>query len=414
MTDQLFSPLTLPNGAVLPNRLAKAAMEENLADFGQVPGERLVRLYGRWAAGGVGLQITGNVMVDPSAMTGPGNVVLQEGANLNPFRHWAKAAKSGGGQVWMQISHPGRQVYADMGEQAVSASDVAVAIPGFSKLFGRPRILTEPEIETLTARFAATARLAAEAGFDGVEIHGAHGYLISQFLSPLTNRRTDDWGGSLENRARFLLEIVKAVRAAVPPGFCVAVKLNSADFQKGGFEAEDAERVVQMLGGHGVDMVELSGGSYESPAMQGRMGDGSSARREAYFVDFAQRIARVAAMPIMVTGGITRLSVAQAAIEADEAGFGVAVLGLARALAFAPDLPNDWRAGRTPEIAVPTVSWSNTALASLGTMAVAKTQLERMAAGRDPWPGVPAAWAVIADRARTMARTRRYRAWRRR
>ncbi|MEM7641221.1 MAG: NADH:flavin oxidoreductase/NADH oxidase family protein [Pseudomonadota bacterium] len=413
MTDPLFTPLALPNGAVLPNRLAKAAMEENLADRGQVPGNRLVALYRRWAMGGVGLQITGNVMVDPSAMTGPGNVILEEGADLDPFRRWAEAAKSGGGQIWMQISHPGRQVYADMGEQAVSASDVAVEIPGFSRLFGQPRALTEPEIGVLVTRFATTARLAAEAGFDGVQVHGAHGYLISQFLSPLTNRREDDWGGPLENRARFLLEVLKAVRAVVPADFCVAVKLNSADFQKGGFDAEDAERVVRMLDGLDLDMVELSGGSYESPAMQGRMGEGSSARREAYFVDFARRIARVAAMPIMVTGGITRLPVARAAIEADEAGFGVSVLGLARALAFAPDLPSHWRAGDQPEVTVPVVSWSNTALASLGTMAVAKAQLERMARGHDPWPGVPAIWAVIADRVRTMARTRRYKVWRR-
>lgn len=410
--DPLFQPLTLPNGAVLPNRLAKAAMEENLADAGQVPGERLVRLYRRWAAGGVGLQITGNVMVDPAAMTGPGNVVLEAGADLAPFRRWAEAAKAGGGQVWMQISHPGRQTYADLGEQAVSASDVAVEIPRFSRLFGKPRALTGAEIEATVARFATTARLAEAAGFDGVEIHGAHGYLVSQFLSPLTNRRDDAWGGPLESRARFLLEIVRAVRAAVAPGFCVAVKLNSADFQRGGFEEADAARVVGMLDGLGVDMVELSGGSYESPAMQGRTGEGSTARREAYFVDFARRIARAAAMPVMVTGGIMRLDVARDAIGRDAAGFGVAVLGLARALAFDPDLPRRWRDGGG-DAAVPVVGWSDATLASLGNMALAKAQLERMARGREPKPGTSTILAVIADRARAMARTRRYRAWRR-
>ncbi|MEM7489528.1 MAG: 2,4-dienoyl-CoA reductase, partial [Pseudomonadota bacterium] len=243
--------------------------------------------------------------------------------------------------------------------------------------------------------------------------HGAHGYLVSQFLSPLTNRRTDGWGGSLAGRARFLLEIVDAVRAVVSPGFCVAVKLNSADFQKGGFDEADAERVVAMLDGRGVDLVELSGGSYESPAMQGHGGEGSTARREAYFVDFARRIARVAAMPIMVTGGITRLSVAREAIARDGAGFGVSVLGLARALAFAPDLPKRWRAGEAFDATVPTVGWPNKTLASLGNMALAKAQLERMARGAEPKPGTSAIWAAAADRARTMARTRRYRAWRR-
>ncbi len=389
-------------------------MEENLADEGQVPGDRLAALYRRWAEGGAGLLLTGNVMISPDALTGPGGVVLQDGTDLAGFRRWAEAGRSGGGHIWMQINHPGRQVYADMKEEAVSASDVAVDIPGFSSLFSKPRALTEDEIKALIARFATTAALAEEAGFTGVEIHAAHGYLISQFLSPLTNQRADSWGGSLENRARFLIETVKAVRSRVQPGFCVAVKLNSADFQKGGFDESDAEQVVAWLGDLAVDLVELSGGSYESPAMQGRDEESSSARREAYFVDFAKRIARVAKMPIMVTGGIRRLSVAEEAMQTDSAGFGVSVLGIARAFAFDPDLAKKWRAGEAQEINIPIVEWKNKTLASLATMSVTKAQLERMAQGKAPRPNASPVMATIADRIRTTARTRRYNAWRRR
>ncbi|MEM7545227.1 MAG: NADH:flavin oxidoreductase/NADH oxidase family protein [Pseudomonadota bacterium] len=410
--DTLYDKLTLPNGTTLPNRLAKAAMEENLADGGQIPGRRLETLYRRWALGGAGLLITGNVMIAPDALTGPGGVVLEDGTDLAPFRRWAEAGRSGGGQFWMQINHPGRQVYANMGEEAVSASDIAVAIPGFSKLFSRPRALTGAEIVQMIARFAATAALAEEAGFTGVEIHAAHGYLISQFLSPLTNRRSDEWGGSLENRAGFLIETVRAVRDRVRPDFCVAVKLNSADFQRGGFDLADAKEVVRRLNDQAVDLVELSGGSYESPAMQGDGQIDSTARREAYFVDFAREIAQIASMPIMVTGGIRKLDVARDALARDTAGFGVSVLGIARALAFEPDLPNHWRKGEVPAVFVPEVRWRSKPLSGLAVMAVAKAQLERLAVGQDPKPSIWPVRALIEERLRTARRTKRYRIWR--
>ncbi|GFE64668.1 NADH:flavin oxidoreductase/NADH oxidase family protein [Litoreibacter roseus] len=407
--DRLFEDLHLPNGSVLSNRIAKAAMEENLADWGQVPGERLQTLYRRWAASGASLLITGNVMVAPDALTGPGGVVLDHKAPLDPFREWAKAGRTNGSQFWMQINHPGRQVYADMGEDAVSASDVAVNIPGFSKLFAKPRALNAGEIASLIEAFATTASRAEEAGFTGVEIHAAHGYLLSQFLSPLTNQRTDQWGGSLENRARLLFDVVAAVRNSVAPGFCVAVKLNSADFQKGGFDAEDAKWVVAHLNGKGVDLVELSGGSYESPAMQGRSQTESTVKREAYFVEFARDIAQVAEMPLMITGGITRIETARAALADDT---GVAMLGLARAFAFAPDLVNGWKDGTQDVIHVPQVTWKNRALAGLATMALAKEQLERMAVGASPNPGVFAPLALIKERFRTAKRTKTYKRWR--
>nr|WP_324606261.1 hypothetical protein [Streptomyces globisporus] len=233
MTSELFSPLPLRSGRALGNRIAKAAMEENMAGAGQLPDRRLLTLYRRWAAGGTGLLITGNVMVHAEALTGPGGVVLDEHAPLEPFAEWAEAAKSGGAAVWMQINHPGRQVASDMPGVVWGPSDVGVDLGRHSSRFGRPTAMTPQQIEDTVARFAVTAHRAEQAGFDGAEVHAAHGYLLSQFLSPLVNRRTDRWGGSLENRARLLLDVVRAVRAAVSPSFAVAVKLNSADFQRG-------------------------------------------------------------------------------------------------------------------------------------------------------------------------------------
>lgn len=411
--EPLFAPLTLPSGGVLPNRIAKAAMEENLADPGQLPGKALHTLYRRWAQGGLGLLITGNVMVDPSAVTGPGGVVLDARAPLEPFREWAKAAKSGGGQVWMQINHPGRQTYADLGQGAVAPSAVALDLGKMSSYFAAPRALTEPEILAIVERFATTAARAEEAGFDGVQVHAAHGYLLSQFLSPLANRRDDRWGGSLENRARMLLETVAAVRRRVSPRFVVSVKLNSADFQKGGFDAADARWVVERLNDMGVDVVELSGGSYESPAMQGAADTQSSTgAREAYFVDFARDIAKVARMPIMVTGGVRRREVALSALATEGALPGVDIVGVARALAFAPDLPKAWRKPEGLDVDMPEVTWKNRAMASLAVMALAKAQINRLAAGKAPARTLSPMWVLISQRIKQNGQTKRYRAWR--
>ncbi|MCS9524074.1 NADH:flavin oxidoreductase/NADH oxidase family protein [Pseudomonas aeruginosa] len=404
--SQLFQPLHLPNGQVIPNRIAKAAMEENLADADHAPGDALIRLYRTWAQGGAGLIITGNVMVDRHALTGPAGVVLENDQHLQRFAAWAKACRSQGAQAWLQINHPGRQLMAALGPPARGPSAVAVNIPGLEKLFAQPRALSEAEIEELIARYVETARLAERAGFTGVQIHAAHGYLFSQFLSPLTNRRDDQWGGSLENRARILLRTVAAVRAEVAPGFCVAVKLNSADFQRGGFNAEDAASVVQLLNEHAVDLVELSGGSYESPAMQGQTRDGSSLAREAYFLEFAERIAAVARMPLMVTGGIRRRAVAEQVLAGP-----VAMLGMATALAVEPNLPRRWQAGEDAAIAPIVVAWKNKALASAATQSVVKKQLTLLSRGKPTKPGASPLLALIGNQLKTKRQSRAYRHW---
>jgi len=402
----LFSPLTLPNGAIIPNRIAKAAMEENMADADHLPSEALINLYGAWAAGKAGLIITGNVMIDARAMTGPAGVVLENDHQLDRFKAWATAARSGGGQVWMQINHPGRQMPAALGQETLAPSAIALDLGAQSKVFPMPREMSATDIAEVKRRFVTTAVLAERAGFTGVEIHAAHGYLLSQFLSPLANHRQDRWGGSLENRARLLLDVVRGVRAAVTPSFAVAVKLNSADFQRGGFSPEDARAVVKMLNGLGVDLVELSGGSYEAPAMMGSARDERTLGREAYFLEFAQEIGKVADMPLMVTGGIKRREVAQKVVEG-----GVAMAGIATALAIEPDLPALWRQGRDVAPSLRPITWKNKPIASSAHMAAVRYQLVRLSRRRPSAPNISPVWALITSQLQARSSARQYRRW---
>jgi 2,4-dienoyl-CoA reductase (NADPH2) len=401
-----FTPLTLPNGTLLPNRLAKAAMEENLADADHAPSAELIRLYKTWADGEVGLMITGNVMVDRRAMTGPGGVVLESESNKERFMDWAYTARARGAQVWMQINHPGRQMPASLGQKTIAPSAVAMDMGNFSKQFTAPLEMSEAEIADVKHRFVNAAVLAEKFGFNGVQIHAAHGYLISQFLSPVTNKRKDRWGGSLKNRARILLDVVKEIRTKVRPGFAVSVKLNSADFQRGGFSSEDAKEVVSMLNPLNVDLLELSGGSYEAPAMHGQARDGRTLAREAYFLEFAQDIATVAAMPIMVTGGIRRLPVAEQVL-----GSGIDMVGIGTALALNPSLPQEWKAGKASAPMLRAITWKNKVLASIAYMSMVKHQLRRLSDGRMPNPGVMPIRAFLEQQLDTMIKTRRYRRW---
>jgi len=402
----MFEKLTLPNGSVIANRIAKAAMEENMADADQAPSEHLMRLYQSWADGDAGLILTGNVMVDGRAVTGPGGVVLEDDRNLDKFKRWASIGRSGGAQFWLQINHPGRQMQANLGQETWAPSAVPLDLGKLSNRFAVPRMMTPDLIAEVIGRFATSARLGEQADFTGVEIHAAHGYLVNQFLSPLTNQRTDQWGGSLQNRARLLLEIVSAVRAVVSPRFAVAVKLNSADFQRGGFTTDDARQVVEMLGRLPVDLVELSGGSYEAPAMQGQARDGRTLAREAYFLEFARDIKAVAKMPVMVTGGIRRRPVVEQVL-----GAGVDMVGMATALAIDPFLPREWRLGKdtAPELAP--ITWKNKVLASLANMAVVKFQLNKLSKGQTPNPKVSPLRALTLQQIAIAFRTRQYRRW---
>lgn len=400
-----FESLQLPNGQVIANRIAKAAMEENMADLHQAPSKALRQLYKTWADGEPGLLLTGNVMIDRRAMTGPGGVALENEQHLASFREWADVARAKGVHFWVQLSHPGRQTMANLGQQALAPSAIALDVGSFSKMFAKPKAMTEDDIQDVIKRFATSARLAEQAGFTGVQIHGAHGYLLSQFLSPLSNHRTDRWGGSLENRARLLLEVIRAVRANVSPSFCVSVKLNSADFQRGGFDETDARAVVEMLNTLPIDLLELSGGSYEAPAMQGEARDGRTLAREAYFLDFATQMASIATMPLMVTGGIRRLPVVQQVLDS-----GIAMAGIATALTLEPQLIKQWREGRDLNPQLRPMEWKRKPLAALATLAVVRDQMRRLSRGRLPKPNVAPWLALACDQWFIARRTRQYRA----
>ncbi|MEO1038872.1 MAG: NADH:flavin oxidoreductase/NADH oxidase family protein [Pseudomonadota bacterium] len=342
--NQLSQPFSLPCGLTAPNRLVKAAMTEGLAEPGGRAGERIARAYARWAEGGPGILLTGNIMIDARYRERPANIVVdgpQDIAGMEGLACYAEAAKSGGGLVIAQLSHAGRQSPKMIAAEPVGPSAVAVKLPG--GLFAAPRALAAEEIAEVITRFAATAKSCVEAGFDGVQIHAAHGYLISEFLNPLVNQREDEWGGSLENRARLLIATVRAVREAIGPYKALAVKLNSSDFQKGGFSFADCQTVIAMLGAEGLDFLEISGGNYEQPRMMGMDGlepvfeEGareSTRAREAYFMAYAEQILGSAQTPIMVTGGFRTCAAMEEAIEG-----GVALIGLGRPLCVQPDAP---------------------------------------------------------------------------
>lgn len=343
-TLSISSPLALKNGSTLKNRLAKSAMSEAMGDsFGQ-PKSELQILYRTWATSGLGLCITGNVMVDKRALGEPGNVVIDSSSSLPEFEAWAKAATEHGTACWVQLNHPGKQAPKGLNKETVSPSAVPFH-PTMQRFFSTPRALTHEEIMDLIAAFGYAAGFVKKAGFSGVQIHGAHGYLVSQFLSPHHNQRTDEWGGSAEKRRRFVLAIYEAMRKEVGDDFPIGIKLNSADFQKGGFTKEESLDTMVALEKAGIDLIEISGGTYESPAM---MGGGemkkSTREREAYFLDFAENARKTIAVPLMLTGGFRTYSGMNEAV----ASHAVDLVGMGRLACIEPMVSERLLRGENP------------------------------------------------------------------
>ena len=346
MTTLFSQSLELPCGAVLPNRLSKAAMTEGLATADGLPTAELARLYGLWSDGGAGMLLSGNIIVDKDHLERPGNVVIDRPPSeemQEALKRWADAATRNGNHFWAQISHAGRQTQKLVNPNPKAPSAVKLGLPGGQ--FGEPVAMTSVEIEEIIVRFGICAAAVKEAGFTGVQIHAAHGYLLSQFLSPRSNLRTDEYGGDLANRARVLLAVVASVRAAVGPDFPVAVKLNSADFQKGGFAFEESLQVAQWLQEASIDLIEISGGTYEQPKLLGLSGmeeeekqnvAESTLMREAYFVDFAVAMGEKVNVPLMVTGGFRQRAAMEQALQSGSAD----VIGLGRPMCVMSDAPN--------------------------------------------------------------------------
>lgn len=335
MIDQ---PLTLPNGVVLANRLVKSAMSEALGDARSNTTEAHIGLFDRWGRSGAALLITGNTPVDRLHLEHAGNVVLDKQTDLARTARLAEAAKRGGARVLVQLAHAGRQTPEAVNRRPLSMSGLRLDLPGY----GAPRAATEEDLERVIGQFEESARLAKVAGFDGVEVHAAHGYLLSSALSPRINTRSDRWGGSLENRARLVLSIIRAVRRVGGPGFTLAVKLNSSDFQKGGFSHEDSIAVAKLLQDEGIDLLEISGGNFETPvAYQHGADKNSSASREAYFLDYARDIKAALTVPVMVTGGFRSRDVMNEALTSGATD----LIGMGRPFIIDPAFPGKLLSG---------------------------------------------------------------------
>lgn len=398
--------LRLPSGLHLENRLVKSAMTEGLATDDGLPSPALLRLYARWSTSGAGLLVTGNVGIDADHPVRPRDVILGPDVPLTPFEAWARTAKASGAKIVMQLNHGGRQTPRFVNARPLGPSEgAAVKMLG---AFGDPRAATAREIADVVHRHAAAATFAERAGFDGVQVHAAHGYLLNQFLAPDVNRRTDRWGGSIANRARLLVDCVRAVRGATGRRFSVCVKLNAGDFLRGGFGEDESLDVVAMLAKEKIDLLEISGGRYESGASFGHATTPNA--REAYFLSFARRARAVIDVPLLLTGGLRSRAAMDAALDDDA----LDLVGIARPMTLVPDYPRRLLANE----ALPHVASRKLGLAALegpAELAWYYWQLARLADGHEPEPTVSAwralAWFLASDA--LVALRHRLRAWER-
>jgi 2,4-dienoyl-CoA reductase-like NADH-dependent reductase (Old Yellow Enzyme family) len=383
VSPSLTDPLELPCGLVLPNRLCRAAMTESIADRRNDPTARHDHLYRGEAAGGAGVVLTGNVMVDRRHLERARNVVVDAATDDEALRRWAAATSATPALV--QLSHPGRQVTRYVQPHPVAPSD-GPAVP-LGGAYAAPRALTPDEIAELRSRFVDTAARVVAAGFAGVEVHGAHGYLLSSFLDPAFNHRTDTYGGDLDGRSRLLLEIVRETRAAVGPGAAIAVKVDARD-------GADDELVVlgRRLQDAGVDLLEVSGGNYERPRMAGFEAGGEDLRseHESPFWNSAAALSAAVDVPVVLTGGFRTRAEVDRALEAGVC----AMVGVGRPLAADPDLAGRFVRGETDELARPGPRLGGPAAlrALLGAASGTgwhRIQLARISRGRPPLVRLP-------------------------
>ncbi len=322
------------------NRFVRSATAEGTADADGVVGDGLFDMYRNLAKGGVGLIITGHAYVQLNGRAGGDQMGIHKDELVPRLRELADEvhAASHDCKIAVQIAHAGRQAARRIVSNPVAPSVVTESVTGIT-----PREMTEADIEECISAFADAARRAKQAGFDGVQLHSAHGYLISSFNSPYTNRRTDKWGGSPENRMRFLMETYRRVRAEVGSDYPVMVKLNAEDFVDGGIEIDESALIARALSEEGIDAIEVSGGMYESPRRKGviRMGI-RKPEQEAYFLPHDEKIKEaVGNTPVMAVGGMRSVSIMEGIINAGKADF----ISLCRPLIREPDLPNRIKSG---------------------------------------------------------------------
>jgi 2,4-dienoyl-CoA reductase-like NADH-dependent reductase (Old Yellow Enzyme family) len=394
----LGDPVVLPCGVVVKNRFLKSAMSESLASVDHAPTLGISRLYQTWAHGGSGQVITGNIMVDSRYVGEPRNMVIEDERHLQQYRNLAEAGTENNTHLWVQLNHPGKQTFRMLSKEALAPSAIPLG-PGYDRFFAPPRELTEKGIFDIIERFANAARICKEAGFTGVQIHGAHGYLVNQFLSPHHNQRNDHWGGSIENRMRFVIDVYEAIRESVGSSFPIGIKLNSADFMKGGFSEEDSIQVIRRLSHSGIDQIEISGGNYESPQFTGIPVKESTRKREAYFLEFAENAKRVTDTPVAVTGGFRSAAGMKQAIESNWTD----MIGIARPLAVEPDVPKRILEGEEYRSSLKAIKTGIGVLDRIALLEITwyEQQMERLSQGKKTKPNHPALLSLLQTMQKT-------------
>lgn len=332
----LGQPLDLPCGVRLKNRLVKSAMSDSLGDGAGNPTEVQMRLYERWAEGGAALSLIGEVQTNPHYPEKPGNLVLVPDADLTALKALARRGSANGSNIWPQLGHAGALAHGPISNpKGPSPLDVeGLRCDGMSL----------EDIHGLPQTYAQAASLAHKAGFGGVQIHAGHGFLFSQFLSPLFNHRTDAYGGTVQRRFRVIGEVIDAVRQAVGPAFPIGIKINSTDKLEGGLTTDDALQIVQLLDETSVDLIDISGGTYFPGAASSSEGTSSS---DPYFIDFSRQAKQITSIPIMLTGGFETRDQATKVLSDGSAD----AISLARAMVLNASLANTWLsdAGGDPE-----------------------------------------------------------------
>jgi len=344
-------PLTLPNGAVVPNRILKSACTEGLADYDNRVTERHLNLYRAFAQGGVGILLSGNIQVDRRYLERAGNVCIDKGyphtydaRQRDMLKQWATVAKSRGSLFLGQLSCAGPRTPSYCVDTAIAPSQAAPT-KGLEPS-AVSRAATVGELDTLVESWIHAAVVLSECGWDGVQVHAAHGYLISSFLSPEANRRADEYGGELQNRARLLLRVVRGIKAAVPSSFVLSVKIHCSDFLEGGFDHRECSTVCTWLADAGVHLIEFSGAF--APVLIARMtkqaapdpvanpAPNGSPRSAAFFVDQTAAIKASGAgrgIPMALTGGFVAMDQVQDALQSGACD----MVGLARPMCIHPD-----------------------------------------------------------------------------
>jgi 2,4-dienoyl-CoA reductase-like NADH-dependent reductase (Old Yellow Enzyme family) len=333
MSKLLFDTCNI-NHLSLKNRFVRSATWEGMCDNDGKVTAQLIEYYRQLAQGGVGLIISGYAYVRDDGKQLPGEMGISHDSHLDGLKSLTEAVHQQGGVIFCQLVHAGGQTTSKI----IGKAPLVPSVTDFGGYQDTPSEMTAADIKAVITAFADAARRAKDAGFDGVQLHGAHGYLINQFLSPLCNQRQDEYGGSLENRMRFAEEAFVAVRSAVGESYPVTIKLTAADHLDGGLLSDDSVTIARRLEQLGIDAIEVSSGTAVSGSMTPVRTGIDSPEKEAYNAKLAALISNGASVPVMVVGGLRSQAVMQQLLTDDVAD----LFSLSRPLIREPDLPQKY------------------------------------------------------------------------